>query len=619
MPDWIEIGPISGLERQFAHLLGRFGGGDPEAIRLAAALVSRVTGNGDVCLDLAAWAGKPLEGSWGMAACPPLERWLAALSACPAVGRPGERRPLVLDERHRLYLHRYWKFENRLAAGILRRAVSTPETIDRSRLRGALQRCFPEAPLRGPDWQKVAVAVCLFKRFAVISGGPGTGKTTTVAKLLSVYGELQAGRPGRVLLAAPTGKAAARLKEALLHAPAAAGNATAHEVYTVHRLLRPVAGAPRFQYDAEHPLPVDLMIVDEVSMVDLALMAKLVDALPETARLVLIGDRDQLASVEAGSVLGDICGGSAFCGFSPEFAQMIQQVTDQAIAPAAKRQPLQDCIVELQTSHRFDAASRIGALSRAVNRGDALQALEILAGGGDASVAWLGGGPEPSVKSDLRRRIAEGYAGYHPEGSATEVLQALGRFKVLCAHRSGTAGVEAVNRLTEHILLQQGRIGIGPRSGHLWYAGRPVLITQNDYSLGLFNGDIGIALQEVDGESEGLAVFFKDPSGTIRRFMPYRLPPHETVWAMTVHKSQGSEFDEVLLVLPPTDSPVLSRELIYTALTRARRKITVFGTSEVFAAAVKRRIERTSGLRDALWGGATRVAGFSSECLPNPF
>jgi len=337
-------------------------------------------------------------------------------------------------------------------------------------------------------------------------------------------------------------------------------------------------------------------------MVDLALMAKLVDALPGAARLVLIGDRDQLASVEAGSVLGDICGRSRRSGFSTQFVEVIRRMTGQTVPPATGGRPLQDCIVELQTSHRFAAGSAIGEISRAVNQGDGLRTVEILSRTGEGTAAWL----EPQAGADgmaeLEDRLAKGYAAYSAEGGPEAMLQALGRFKVLCAHRAGVTGVEAVNRMAERMLVRRGRVKINPRSGSPWYPGRPVLITQNDYSLGLFNGDIGITLRDSAEGSEALAVFFPDAAGGLRRFLPYRLPAHETVYAMTVHKSQGSEFEEVLLVLPAQDSPVLSRELVYTALTRARSKITLVAGRDVLTTAVQRRIERTSGLRDALWG-----------------
>jgi exodeoxyribonuclease V alpha subunit len=341
------------------------------------------------------------------------------------------------------------------------------------------------------------------------------------------------------------------------------------------------------------------MIVDEVSMVDLALMAKLMDALPASARLVLIGDRDQLASVEAGSVLGDICGRTRQPGFSPEMGEWIRRATGQAVPQAAESRPLQDSIVELQTSHRFAAGSAIEALSRAVNRGDASGALAILARSADGSVRWQEPQPGAGGMADLEQRLTAGYAAHPPQGDPAAMLQELNRFKVLCAHRRGSDGAEALNRLAERALMRAGRIR--PRRPSPWYAGRPVLITQNDYRLGLFNGDIGIALSDSVETPEGLAVYFTDAAGGLRRFLPYRLPEHETVYALTVHKSQGSEFEEVLLLLPAEDSPVLSRELLYTALTRARKRITLLGRREVLRSAIHRRIERTSGLRDALW------------------
>jgi exodeoxyribonuclease V alpha subunit len=608
MTEPIDTGLFSAFDRHFARFIGRFGGADSHAIFLAAALVSRATGNGDVCLDLNAWAGRPVAEPPAGPPCPPVDVWIAALRGSPAVGRPGEGRPLVLDEAHRLYLHRYWEYESGLAGRIVERAAAPAGGFDIDRLKAAIGRRFEGRADRGTDWQRVAVAVALLKRLAVITGGPGTGKTTTVAKILGVWEEINEGRPTRVLLAAPTGKAAARLKESLRprtdrasRAPGE-GSAPAGEVSTLHRLLRPLPGTPLFRHNAENPLPVDLMIVDEVSMVDLALMAKLVDALPGQARLVLIGDRDQLASVEAGSVLGDIGGRSYRPGFSPGFGDLIRRVTGQAVPRATEARRLQDCIVELQTSHRFAAGGAIAEISRAVNQGDADGAVEVLSKTREGPVVWLEPRAGLDLTAELEKRMAEGFAGYRPAAGPAAMLQELDRFKVLCAHRAGLDGVEAVNWLAERMLVRRGRVGLPARSGSPWYAGRPVLITQNDYSLKLFNGDIGITLPERGETGEDLAVFFPDGEGGLRRFLPWRLPAHETVYAMTVHKSQGSEFDDVLLVLPARDSPVLSRELIYTALTRARRRITLVAGREVLATAIHRRIERTSGLRDAIWG-----------------
>jgi exodeoxyribonuclease V alpha subunit len=607
MRDLIASGLFSALDLHFARFIGRFAAADTEAVALSAALASRGAANGDVCLDLNAVQGKPLAGSRVELACPPAARWIAALRSSQAVGRPGERRPLILDERNRLYLQRYWEYEHRLAGGIAQRAGRAAEDLDPDKLKGAIHRQFGGRGGSEIDWQPVAVAVSMLKRFAVITGGPGTGKTTMVHRLLAVWEDLTAGRPTRVLLAAPTGKAAARLKESLTprtgRARPAAGVATArpYEVYTLHRLLRPVTGTPVFQHGAQNPLPVDLMIVDEVSMVDLALMAKLMEALPESARLVLIGDRDQLASVEAGSVLGDICG-RARPVFSPEFGGLIRRVTGQPVPLSVEDHPLQDSIVELNVSHRFQAGSAIETLSRAVNRGDAADALDLLSGAGDASVGWQQTPPGRDAAADWEHRLAAGYAAYRPQRDPADTLRELARFTVLCAHRRGANGVEAVNRMTERLLMRQGRIRVSVRGETPWYAGRPVLITQNDYRLGLFNGDIGVALSDPGAGTGELAVFFPDGAGGLRRFMPYRLPEHETVFAMTVHKSQGSEFEEVLLALPDEDSPVLSRELVYTALTRARRRFTLVARRDVLAAAIQRRMERASGLREALWG-----------------
>jgi exodeoxyribonuclease V alpha subunit len=599
---------FSAYDRHFARLVGRFGGGQNQELALAAALVSHATGNGDVCLDLNTCAARLMAESGVALPCPPVDRWIEALRNSPAVGRPGDRRPLVLDDGNRLYLHRYWEYETRLAAAILSRAGSAAENLDSGRLQAAIRRQFAGSSGQGIDWQQVAVAVSLLKRFVVITGGPGTGKTTTVARLLAVWDEMNAGRPMRALLAAPTGKAAARLKESLRFrsappaAEASGAAAASAEVYTLHRLLQPVAGTPFFQHNAGNPLPVDLMIVDEASMVDLALMAKLADALPETARLVLIGDRDQLASVEAGSILSDICGRGRQAGFSAGFGRLIRQLTGQDVPLAGEGRPLQDCIVELQTSHRFAAGSGIAELSRAVNQGDVRRAVEVLSHPGEGSLAWLDPPADSAGIVELEERVAAGYSAYRSEGGPAAILQEFSRFKILCAHRVGTNGVEAVNRLTERLLLRSGRIRLNPRGGSPWYSGRPVLVTQNDYSLGLFNGDIGVTLPDPEAGSEHLSVFFMHAAGNLRRFLPYRLPEHETVYAMTVHKSQGSEFEDVLLILPVKDSPVLTRELIYTALTRARQRITVFGSRAVLETAVARRIERASGLRDALWG-----------------
>ncbi len=615
-PELREAQTFTAFDRHFGRLMMQLGGGG-EGVHLAAALVSRACCEGHVCLDLGLWAGGTIADPQLGGRCPPLDAWVAALRASRVVGSPGERRPLILDERGRLYLYRYWEYETRLAAEIRRRARQPAEPYDAGRVRSVLQNIFPPQDAGGTDWQKVAVAVCLLRRFAVIAGGPGTGKTHTVGRLIAAIRELSTGPPPRILLAAPTGKAAMRLKESL-HDGAGRGLSAVPdaptEVFTLHRLLRPEGEGPRFRHHAANPLAVDWMIVDEVSMVDLALLAKLLDALPPEARLILVGDRHQLASVEAGSVLGDICRGLSRAGFSPAFARNLEEVLGEAVPVSASAGELSDCMVELRRSRRFAGGSTIARLGEAIRRGRAEEALEELSREKEGAVVWIHGPPQTRERA-LGEWVHRGYGAEFSRGEPGALLDELSRFKVLCALRHGPAGVESLNPWIERRLERSGRIEGSPTRRGPWYAGRPLLILRNDYRLRLFNGDIGICLRHPAHPEEGLAVFFRDPAQGIRRIPPFLLPDHETVWAMTVHKSQGSEFEEILLVMPDHDSPVLSRELLYTALTRARRRLALAVSAKIFQTAVNRPLRRSSGLRDALWGendGGAGEAAFAS-------
>ena len=530
---------------------------------------------------------------------PPVATWCDALRRSPVVGRPGEYAPLVLDEAGRLYLYRYWEYERQIAEDLQRRSVEEPGDVDLPRLREGLDRLFPPAADGAVDWQRTAAAVAVLRRFCVISGGPGTGKTTTVIRILALLLEQAAGRPLQIALAAPTGKAAARMQEAIrltrdrLQVSREIREAIPGEATTIHRLLGFRPGSVRFRHDREDPLPVDVLVVDEASMVDLALMAKLVRALPPRARLILLGDKDQLASVEAGAVLGDICGESP--GFSEGFSRRLAGATGQ-VGGEGDGPSIQDAVVELTRSYRFGETSGIGRLARHVNRGDGREALALLERGDCQDVVWR---PLESPR-DLAARLAEAaerLGAYLAAGTPESALEGLDRLRVLSAHRTGPFGVETLNRLIEDCLEARGVIR--PRSP--WYHGRPVLITANDYNLRLFNGDLGITL--LDPASEGKPqVFFRTAEGGVRRLPPSRLPEHETAFATTVHKSQGSEAETVLLVLPNELTPVMTRELIYTGITRARSRVEIWGAGSVFEAAVSRRLQRSSGLRDALWG-----------------
>jgi exodeoxyribonuclease V alpha subunit len=597
-----DAGHLTDLDIHLADLLARLSGGDDPRLRLAAALVSHRTGEGHVCADLAATAGRPIvEGVADAPVAPDLAAWTAALRVSAVVGSDADDTPLVLDGAGRLYLRRYWAYERTLVDDLLARSAATPAGVDEVRLTKAVGSLLPrdEASSSGTDWQRVAAVTAVLRRLCVISGGPGTGKTSTVVRLLALLAATSPSPP-RIALAAPTGKAAARLEAAVRAGRAALPlSDTLHaaipeQASTVHRLLGARSDSPAVRHDAHNPLALDVVVVDEASMVDLALMAKLVRALPREARLVLLGDRDQLASVEAGAVLGDVCGPAA--GFSPDFAERVARITG-ATVPAGDggAPPLRDVVVLLRDSRRFAASSGIARLAAAVNRGDAEGALAVLAAGHD-DVAWrpLASG---GWRAALSSAAVDGFVTYlervRDGAAAPDVFAALAGFRILCAHRQGPAGVERVNRQLEEALVE--RRLIRPRGP--WYLGRPVMVTRNDYALRVFNGDVGIVLPDVDAPENVHLAF--EATDDVR---PARLPPHETVFAMTVHKSQGSEFDRVLLLLPPEPSRVVTRELLYTAITRARRRVEIWATEPALRAAVASRIERSSGLRDALWG-----------------
>jgi len=361
---------------------------------------------------------------------------------------------------------------------------------------------------------------------------------------------------------------------------------------TLHRLLESVPGTPYFRHNAANPLPHDVVVVDECSMADLPLMAKLVDALLPDARLILLGDRDQLSSVEAGAVLGDICGDHVHrC--TEKFAALIARPARFGPPSSPDARPIADSIVQLKKSYRFDESGGIGALARAVREGEGGEALRILREGRDivrireeVRAGTLGGALRESALASL----ASAASAVEP----LEVFRLKGEAALLCALRRGALGVTGVNDAVERLLRDEGLLD--PR--RRWYSGRPVMVTRNDYSLGLYNGDIGVILDGADGP----AAWFPAPDGGARSIMPRLLPGHETVYAMTVHKSQGSEFDRVVLILPERTSPVLTRELVYTGVTRARRSVEIWSPAEVLRDAIQTPVRRASGLRDALWG-----------------
>jgi len=561
-----------------------------------------------VCLDLSSIEGKDLlKGEDGIdpVVCPELNNWCKQLRETAVVGNPGEYKPLILDDQSRLYLFRYWQYQEKLADSIRTRIHDAGGDSNIGHLKEELRRLFPFSDAEEINWQNVAAFAALRKQFCVISGGPGTGKTSIIATILAIL--LKQAEPERlkITLVAPTGKAAAKLQEAIrnmkanLACPNDIKDEIPEEASTIHRMLGSIPGSPYFRYNTKNTLPVDVVVVDEASMVDLALMSKLFQALPLHARIILLGDKDQLASVEAGAVLGDICDTGTEHNFSPSFCKDYKEVTGYTIHTQQQRadEPgIRDCIIQLEKNYRFGSDSGIGAVSHAVNTGDGDRAIKCMKSGVYIDITWKTLAHPNDLPHLIKDIIIQEYGDYLRAKNPFEVFQIFERFQILCALREGPFGVAALNILAEQILREERLINPDRR----WYSGRPVLITRNDYTLRLFNGDMGIVLSDPSVNNE-LRVFFQAPDGTLKKFHPFRLPEHETVYAITVHKSQGSEFDKVLLVLPDRESPVLTRELIYTSITRAKKRVEIWGNENVFHTAVSRYIERTSGLRDALW------------------
>jgi exodeoxyribonuclease V alpha subunit len=596
-PFAVEVAPLA---RQFASYLCRINNVADLAVAWAARLACQAVAEGHVCVRLADHAGREVSpgGRESPTPLPLLGDWESRLLRSRLVGRPGEFAPLILDRGHRLYLARYWNYEKRLADQLLALARSAIDPIDTKQLRADLDALFAHNATNTPDAQKLAAAIAVLRRFCIISGGPGTGKTSTVVRILAALQSQLPERPLRIALAAPTGKAAARVQQSIrgqkarLNVSEALRAVIPDTACTLHRLLGANPESTSCRHGRNNPLPVDVVVVDEASMVDLALMAKLVDALPPNARLVLLGDKDQLASVEAGAVFGDLC---LTAGYSQDFAERVEQASGIRVdSTALFAAGLSDCVALLTVSHRFGADSGVGALARFINAGMTRQAMELLTRGEQSDLAWNREGPRQAA--DLVARMEQGYRDFLRtvsfDAEPNEVLQSLDRFRVLTAHRSGERGAAGVNRLFEQRLAALRLIPSSAR----WYAGRPVMITRNDYDLRLFNGDVGVALRR-DGE---LRVYFEDADGRIRGFAPGRLPEHETVYAMTIHKSQGSEFEEILLLLPDADSRLLDRPMIYTGVTRARTRAEIWGSQAALEAALRRQPRRDSGLADRL-------------------
>ncbi|WP_251927247.1 exodeoxyribonuclease V subunit alpha [Raoultella planticola] len=579
------------------------------AVKLAAAVLSRDAGEGHVCLPISRLrtdeflSGKTnelREQLLAQAGVP--DDWSALLLASEAVSDGERPTPIVLCG-DRLYLNRMWR--NELTVARFFNEANQVVDVDEALLAQTLDALFPASD--DIDWQKVAAAVALTRRISVISGGPGTGKTTTVARLLAALIQTTRQPRCRIRLAAPTGKAAARLTESLGEALRRLPLTDEQkallptEASTLHRLLGAQPGSQRMRYHAGNPLHLDVLVVDEASMIDLPMMARLIDALPEHGRVIFLGDRDQLASVEAGAVLGDICAW-VNAGYTAGRAAQLERLTGHPV-PAGESDvagALRDSLCLLQKSYRFGSHSGIGSLARAVNNGDRHGVRATLRQAFEDIVLH-----PLSTTEEYEAMLEQSQAGYgrylqllRERAEPEALIAAFGEFQLLCALRDGPYGVSGVNEQLEQMLNRRRAITL-PRHSR-WYEGRPVMISRNDSALGLFNGDIGIALER----GEGLRVWFPMPDGSIKSVQPSRLPEHDTAWAMTVHKSQGSEFDHAALILPAKIVPLVTRELVYTAITRAKQRLSIYADEQVLTQSIVARTERRSGLADIFASGA---------------
>ena len=609
---------FSSLDIHFANFIARLAETNSPEVPLAAALVSSRTSEGNICLNLAEYAGKVLTiNSNGNVpeqyTCPTFPDWTDLLIKSGLVGQGEGNTPLVLDRGGRLYLRRYWEYEKTIIRFIQDRTKTALPDINYPELARDVQKLFLPLADEKTDWQKIAAILAVTRSFSVISGGPGTGKTSTVAKILVLLlGQYEDKEKLRIALGAPTGKAASRLQEAITSTGLLQGKIELPQAKTLHRMLGSIPHSPYFRHNAENPLAADLIVIDEASMVDLPLMAKLMQAVPSSARLILLGDRQQLASVQPGSVLGDICCSEIMNCFSNQFCRQTLELSGESLPPVSNctvemsSPGLQDSFVELTKNYRFSDDSGIARLSKAVKEGDGDGAVDLLLAEENSQISWS----DIPAPAELEKKLQEwsGFSSYVSMQHAQEpdaCFAVMDSFRILCGLRRGPYGMEKINT----ILAQQLTTGNSTHSQRnpsqykraiSSMAGQPVMITRNDYNLKLYNGDVGIILPDPE-RKDALRVFFREESGNVRNIALSLLPAHETVFAMTVHKSQGSEFARVLLILPDQDSPLLTRELLYTAITRASEKVEVWSRKDIFASAVKRRIKRSSGLAEALW------------------
>ncbi|WP_254459794.1 exodeoxyribonuclease V subunit alpha [Xanthomonas sacchari] len=636
-------GTLRTLDHAFAHSLARLDPDTPDLVLAAAALASLAVASGHAGLDPAR-ASLLLDNRDGAApALPTADDWTRALAASRWVAQPAAAdaasadRPLVL-EHGLLYLRRYREYERRLALGLRRLAAQPLPHSDLAALAPLFAQLFPLPPGEGArragegttanapsDRQAQAAALALRRALLLVTGGPGTGKTTTIARLLLLrLAQARAAGlpPPRIALAAPTGRAAERMAESLRAAVARAladgidpalAEALPAGASTLHRLLGVIPDLPRFRHDADNPLPFDLIVIDEASMVDLPLMCKLVEAVADGAQLILLGDADQLPSVEAGDVLAAILQAAGpGDALQADDAQALQPLLGNS-AVARDHGGLAGHRVHLLRGYRQAQDFALAPLADAVRSGDADGALRLLRDGQLAGVRFHDGVDDPLAAGG--DALLAHWRALGDADDPAQALRAAARLRLLTAVRAGPQGARGLNARIEQLLAETASGARRLGAAAPWFHGRLLLITENSYRHGLFNGDVGICLRDAQGTL--VAWFDGAGDGQVRGFHPAALPAHESAFAMTVHKAQGSEFDEVWLQLPARDARVLSRELVYTGITRARRALHIAASEPVLRAALARHAARISGLAWRL-GGAEQQPPPAADILPEP-
>ncbi|WP_428236810.1 exodeoxyribonuclease V subunit alpha [Gracilimonas sp.] len=583
---------ISLLELEFVRFLKQIEPDVKQEVLLAASACIFAQQKGHVCLDFEDWKDEYLfeDAKSEIKLTDSLKKdWNKALKESNLVSKGTELHPLVL-EGSRLYLHRYWKYEEELCAWLKQKAAPRLELKEKHKK--AIQSVLPPAnDLFEVNWQHVAVQLSFLKDLLVISGGPGTGKTFTVLNIIAAQAQAHAQQDFRIALAAPTGKAARRLSESIesgkknLNPEVLSGIEIPESALTVHKLLGSDFRGSTFKFNEENHLPYDLVVVDEASMLDINMWVRLIRAIGPNTKLIVLGDKDQLASVEAGSILGDICGGENT--FSEGVSSSLRELQGIDIPVGDSTSPINDCILFLTKSYRFGKNSGIQKFAEAVNASDADKAIAILKDHKSEGLSWI----EPdsrAIEEVFKTYVQDHYKDYSqlPE---KQRLAASHKKKILCALRRGPFGVEYMNERAER-LIRRNEKRIDNRE---WYDGRIVMATRNDSLLKVRNGEIGIY------QKKGEVIEFEGDRPV--RVSAARLKDYEPAFALTIHKSQGSEFDKVAIILPNQVNTVLSKEILYTAVTRARLSTLIIVKEEILRRIIERTVSRKSGVKQKLW------------------